>query len=116
MRRASKAVARGRSRMRRDTSRPSISIDIIPMVLAPERVGADRAVVAQIVEPKEAAMRIHVGGDLLGDLAAVEDVRPAPGDPLEGACEFRILNALAEALGASVALQVDTPSCRAEAQ
>ena len=78
-------------------------------IVGADRLGRRRAIGGEVGGGHQPAIGAHVGVDLLGDLAGVEDVGPAPGDALQRARHVGIDDALADALQASVLVEIDRP-------
>jgi len=65
-------------------------------------------IAAQIIDRKQSAVGLHIGVDLLRNLAVIEDIHTVLRDALQRRCEIRVINMIANALQTAVVSKVDT--------
>ena len=90
--------------------------DPVAAELAPQWVDASRRVGREILAREQPAVGLHVGGDGVRDLTAIEDVSSVLGDAPQSRRHFGILQCVAQSLEAAVGVEVDAPPGFGEAE
>jgi hypothetical protein len=90
--------------------------DAMTAIGAPDRLGDRKLIGRQILARDQAAIPGEVGGDLLGELALVEQLRPALGQTLQRIGHVGIGEQIADALQAAIGPEIQVLAGLAVAQ
>ena len=88
-------------------ARRLVAGNAVVAIVRPQRFGPDGLVVFEVLVGEQSAVRSHVGGDLLGHLAGIEDIGATFRDAAQGVRHIRVLEYAADLLKLVIFIEID---------